>query len=114
MSIATTVSDVLTVNPTTHEVELQDLRTGLHRRLKLAADEGFDTFLCDRAGGAAPPTGPWGRVPAAGDASLATQPDSGFEASDRITLVDVTQTRLGRLPHGAEHLALRASGLRLS
>ena len=36
MSIATTVSDVLTVNPATHEVDLQGLRMGLHRRLTLA------------------------------------------------------------------------------
>ena len=104
MSIATTVSDVLTVNPATHEVDLQDLRTGPHRRLTLAGDGGFDTPCRDRAGAPAPTTGPWCRVRAAVDAGLATQPDSGFEAADRVTLVDVTQTRLGRLPHPAEHL----------
>ena len=64
MSIATTVSDVLTVNPATHEVDLQGLRMGLHRRLTLAGDEGFDTLFCERAGGPAPAAGPWCRVPA--------------------------------------------------
>ena len=113
MSIATTGSDVLTVNPTTHEVDLQGLRTGLHRRLTLAGDEGFDTPCRDRAGAPAPPTSPWCRVPAVVDAGLATQPASGFAAADRVTLLDVTQTRLGRLLHPAEHL-LRASGLRLT
>ena len=103
MSIATTVCDVLTVNPATHEVDLQGLRTGRHRRLTLAGDEGLDTLFWDRAGGPMPPAGPWCRVAAAVDAGLATQPGVGFEAAARVALVDVTETRFGRLPDGAEH-----------
>lgn len=113
MSIATTVSDVLTVNAATHEVDLQGLRMGLHRRLALAGDEGPDPLFWDRAGGPVPPTWPWCRVPAVVDAGLATQPDIGFGAAGRVALAAVTETRFGRLPDGAEHHLL-ASGSSLS
>ena len=104
MSIATTVSDVLTVDPAAHEVDLQGLRTGLHRRLALAGDEGPDTlFFVIAPGSRYPLTGPRCRVAEVMDAGLATQPDIGLEAADRVALAEVTETRFGRLPHGAGH-----------
>jgi len=98
MSIATTVSDVLTVNPTAHAVDLQGLRTGLHRRLTSAGDVGFGTRVCDRAGGSGAPHRSGLRCPRGG----------GRRSRD------ATGQRLGRLMRPAEHPTLRASGLSLT
>ena len=60
-------------------------------------------FFVIAPGSGYPLTGPRCRVAEVMDAGPATQPDIGFEAADRVALAEVTQTRFGRLPHGAEH-----------
>lgn len=94
---------VLTVIPATHELDLEVLRSELHRRLTLAEDEDLDELFCDCAVGSVPPIGPWYRVPTVVDVSLKTQPDIFFEAGDHQSLVHVTETSFERLLDGAEY-----------
>ena len=94
---------VLTVIPATHELDLEVLRSELHRRLTLAEDEDLDELFCDCAVGSVPPIGPWYRVPTVVDVSLKTQPDIFFEAGDHQSLVHVTETSFERLLEGAEY-----------
>ena len=96
---------VLTVIPALHELDLDLLRTELHRRLTVATEEDLDDLFCDCAVGSVPPLGPWYRIPTVVDIRLRAHPDVFFEAGDRQSLVQVSDTSFERLMHGAEYFA---------
>ncbi len=96
---------VLTVIPAAYELDLELVRAELHRRLTVATEHDLDELFCDCAVGSVPPIGPWYRVPTVVDVTLRAQPDVYFEAGDRRSLVQVSDTSFVRLMHGAEYFS---------
>ncbi len=96
---------LLTVIPATRTLDLEVLRTELHRHLTVAEEQDLDDLFCDCVVGSVPPIGPWYRIPTVVDSSLQAQPDVFFEAGDDDSLVHVTETGFERLLDGAEYFA---------
>jgi Ala-tRNA(Pro) deacylase len=96
---------LLTVMPATRVLDLDVLRSELHRHLTVAEEEDLDDLFCDCVVGSVPPIGPWYRVPTIVDSRLQEQPDVYFEAGDDDSLVHVTETSFERLLDGAQYLA---------
>ena len=94
---------LLTVVPATRALDIEVLRTELHRHLTIAEDQDLDELFFDCVVGSVPPIGPWYRVPTVVDSSLKEQPDIYFEAGDDDSLVHVTETSFERLLDGAEY-----------
>ena len=99
---------LLTVVPATHTLDIEVLRTELHRHLTIAEDQDLDDLFCDCVVGSVPPIGPWYRVPTVVDSSLRHQPDVYFEAGDDDSLVHVTETGFEQLLDGAEYFEFSA------
>lgn len=95
---------VLAVLPASRDLDLDNLRGQLHRRLNLASEEDLDDCFCDCAVGAVPPIGPWYRLPTVVDSQLVAQRDIYFEAGDHRALVHVSESSFELLMTGAEYL----------
>lgn len=100
---------VLAVVPATRHLDLEVLRTQLHRRLELASEQDLDDWFCDCAIGSVPPIGPWYRLPTVVDAELRAQSDIYFEAGDHRALVHVSETSFELLMTGAEYMSFSRS-----
>jgi Ala-tRNA(Pro) deacylase len=94
---------LLAVLPTTHRIELEDLRTMLGHGVELAEETEVATVFKDCQRGAVPPIGACYGLDTIVDDSLEEQPDIYFEAGDHATLVHVSREQFAKLVRRAHH-----------
>ncbi|MGI9263634.1 MAG: aminoacyl-tRNA deacylase [Gammaproteobacteria bacterium] len=98
---------LLAVLPASHRLELEELRSTLHRPgLELMAEEDLAEVFFDCEQGAVPPLGPDYLVPTVVDLALTKQDDIYFEAGDHVELIHVSATSFKTLMRGAEYMTI--------
>ena len=99
------VGPLLAVIPASRVLDVEGLRTRLHRPwLRLMTEQELAETFFDCETGAVPPLGPDYRIPTVLDSRLTQQPDVYFEAGDHIDLVHVSATSFRSLMRGTEAL----------
>ena len=98
---------LLAVLPASHRLELEELRSTLHRPyLELMAEDDLADVFFDCEQGAVPPLGPDYLVPTVVDLALTKQDDIYFEAGDHVELIHVSATSFKTLMRGAEYMTI--------
>jgi Ala-tRNA(Pro) deacylase len=99
------VGPLLAVIPASRQLDLERLRTELHRPdLRLMTEKELEDVFYDCERGAVPPLGPEYRIPTVLDPRLTRQDDIYFESGDHVGLVHVSATSFMKLMRGAESL----------
>ena len=99
------VGPLLAVIPASRLLDVEGLRTRLHRpSLRLMTEQELEETFFDCETGAVPPLGPDYRIPTVLDGRLTREPDVYFEAGDHIDLVHVSATGFAKLMRGTETL----------
>jgi len=96
---------VIAVLPASRKIDLDALRAGTGRSLRLASEAGVGERFADCKLGAVPPIGNAYGIETIWDDSVATQPEVYFEAGDHETLVRVKTSDFVHLLEGAQHMA---------
>jgi Ala-tRNA(Pro) deacylase len=96
---------LLTVTAATRVLDIERLRSELHRELVPAGEDDLDELFCDCEAGSVPPIGPWYRIPTVVDSSLRDQTNIFFDAGESSSLVQVTEKSFEKLLEGAEYFA---------
>ena len=92
---------LLAVIPSDRKVELNELRSEIGRKPRLAGEDEVGTVFTDCAVGAVPPVGY--DVATIVDDALEEQPDIYFEAGDHKSLVHMDGAEFSRVMKGARH-----------
>ena len=99
------VGSLLAVIPASRVLDVEGLRTRLHRpSLRLMTEQELEETFFDCETGAVPPLGPDYRIPTVLDGRLTQEPDVYFEAGDHVDLVHVSATSFRKLMRGTETL----------
>ena len=94
---------LVAVLPAAHRIRIQDLRSELGQRPRLASEDEIDQVFDDCAMGSVPPLGHAYGVDMIVDDSIERQPDVYFEAGDHQTLVHMSHDDFARLIGPARH-----------
>jgi Ala-tRNA(Pro) deacylase len=95
---------VMAILPASRKINLDELRTGTGRKLRLATEGAIGARFGDCELGAVPPVGGAYGMETIWDDNLASQPELYFEAGDHETLVHVKTSDFMRLLEGAPHM----------
>ena len=99
------VGPLLAVIPASRVLDVEGLRTRLHRPwLRLMTEQELAETFFDCETGSVPPLGTDYRIPTVLDSRLTQQPDVYFEAGHHIDLVHVSATSFRKLMRGTETL----------